>query len=122
MRTEHKPFDLERKISICELIKIDEHMDYEPKEKDDFKLQSQIKNINEHCKIKYVKNLLSRMNSDQAIKTSRNLSRENSLFGNKTSRQFAGNPLLRTHESGLKNLKIYFRNNPKGQSLLNKNR
>jgi hypothetical protein len=46
MRAEHKAFDLNKRISICELIKIDESYSSVTKERDEFKLQAQIKNIN----------------------------------------------------------------------------
>jgi len=46
MRAEHKVFNLDKKISICELIKLDESYNSVTKERDEFKLQAQIKNIN----------------------------------------------------------------------------
>ena len=46
MRAEHKFFNFENKISICELFKIEEKQKGYIKEKDTFKLQSQIKSIN----------------------------------------------------------------------------
>ena len=72
MRKEHKPFNLDTKILTCELIKVPSQPSVLNKGRDDFKLQTQIKSINEHCKIKHVKNLLSRMNFSQEAETSRN--------------------------------------------------
>lgn len=74
MRRDYKPFNLERQISTCEMLKLPSQPTHETKERDDFKLQAQIKSINQYCKIRHVKNLLWRMNSLQDVHTSRKIS------------------------------------------------
>jgi hypothetical protein len=143
MREEHKYFDFTRKITIYELVKLpDRSEQVQSKESDTFKIQSQIKNINEHCKIRHVKNLLTRMNIHATIEQGSQSQRGNCSPTNPSSpsnadsnvgspslsklslNSFAGNPLFRTHESGLKNLNVYFRSNTKREhkSYISKNR
>lgn len=63
MREFHLPLNLNKIVNISELVKLKEPQPNFNKSKDSFKLQSQIKSINEQCKIKYVKNLIIRINS-----------------------------------------------------------
>ena len=70
------------------------------------KMQSSIRKIHETYKIRHVKNLLPRI-ANYAPTDSCGQFQDDANF--LTRRNLAGNPLLMTHQSHIKNLNMYFR-------------
>jgi hypothetical protein len=91
MRIHNYYFNLDTSITYEQLT------DHNQRERPSIVLKAQVyaKSIAEQFKIKHVKNLITRLGEDSKC------------YENK--KQYAGNPQFLTHESGIKNLNVYFR-------------